>query len=113
VRYEWDLVAAVAAKTPALAQQVEESFRNDCRHAVTYHVKAGVKADGPLMAQDIDLISDKGTYAQGNGMNVPRRGSLLAWGPYRVPHLRAVGRSYYTNNVLAGAFRSLGRAQTT
>jgi CO/xanthine dehydrogenase Mo-binding subunit len=30
-----------------------------------------------------------------------------------VPHLRIVGRSYYTNKVPAGAFRSLGRAQTT
>ena len=46
-------------------------------------------------------------------MNVPRRGSSLAWGPYRVPHLRVVGRSYFTNKVPAGAFRSLGRAQTT
>src|SRR4030095_11496877 len=34
-------------------------------------------------------------------------------GPYRVPHLRVVGRSYFTNKVPAGAFRSLGRAQTT
>jgi xanthine dehydrogenase molybdopterin-binding subunit B len=29
-----------------------------------------------------------------------------------VPHLRVVGRSYFTNKVPAGAFRSLGRAQT-
>ena len=77
MRYEGHLVATVAAKTPALAQQVEESFRNDCRHVVTYHVKTGVKADGRLMAQDIDLISDKGTYAQENGMNVPRRPDRL------------------------------------
>jgi CO/xanthine dehydrogenase Mo-binding subunit len=72
MRNEGEPVAAVTAKTPALAQQVEESFRNDCRHAVAYHVKTGVKADGHLMAQDIDPISDKGTYAHGNGMNVPR-----------------------------------------
>jgi CO/xanthine dehydrogenase Mo-binding subunit len=91
----------------------EHLFRSDCRHAVVYHVKTAVKADGTLMAQDIDRLFDKGAYAHGNGMNVPRRGSSLAWGPYRVPHLRVVGRSYFTNKVPAGAFRSLGRAQTT
>jgi CO/xanthine dehydrogenase Mo-binding subunit len=80
---------------------------------VAYHIKTGVKADGTLVAQDIDLLFDKGAYAHGNAMNVPRRGSSLAWGPYRVPHLRVVGRAYYTNKVPAGAFRSLGRAQTT
>ena len=67
----------------------EESFRSDCRHAVVYHIKTGVKADGTLVAQDIDLIFDKGAYAHGNGMNVPRRGSSLAWG---LPGAPSAGR---------------------
>jgi CO/xanthine dehydrogenase Mo-binding subunit len=106
-------LAIRSGRAVTLRPTAEESFRSDCRHAVVYSVKTGVKADGTLMAQDIDLIFDKGAYAHGNGMNVPRRGSSLAWGPYRVPHLRVVGRSYFTNKVPAGAFRSLGRAQTT
>jgi CO/xanthine dehydrogenase Mo-binding subunit len=106
-------LAIRSGRAVTLRPSAEESFRSDCRHALVYHVKTGVKANGTLMAQDIDLIFDKGAYAQGNAMNVPRRGSSLAWGPYRVPHLRIVGRSYYTNKVPAGAFRSLGRAQTT
>ena len=106
-------LAIRSGRAVTLRPTAEESFRSDCRHAVVYSVKTGVKADGTLVAQDIDLIFDKGAYAHGNGMNVPRRGSSLAWGPYRVPHLRVVGRSYYTNKVPAGAFRSLGRAQTT
>jgi CO/xanthine dehydrogenase Mo-binding subunit len=107
------LLAIRSGRAVTLRPTTEESFRSDCRHAVVYHVKTGVKADGTLVAQDIDLLFDKGAYAHGNGMNVPRRGSSLAWGPYRVPHLRVVGRSYFTNKVPAGAFRSLGRAQTT
>jgi CO/xanthine dehydrogenase Mo-binding subunit len=107
------LLAIRSGRAVTLRPTTEESFRSDCRHAVVYHIKTGVKADGTLIAQDIDLLFDKGAYAHGNGMNVPRRGSSLAWGPYRVPHLRVVGRSYFTNKVPAGAFRSLGRAQTT
>jgi CO/xanthine dehydrogenase Mo-binding subunit len=107
------LLAIRSGRAVTLRPSAEESFRSDCRHAVVYHVKTGVKADGTLVAQDIDLLFDKGAYAHGNGMNVPRRGSSLAWGPYRVPHLRVVGRSYFTNKVPAGSFRSLGRAQTT
>jgi CO/xanthine dehydrogenase Mo-binding subunit len=107
------LLAMRSGHAVTLRPSAEESFRSDCRHAVVYHVKTGVRADGTLVAQDIDLLFDKGAYAHGNAMNVPRRGSSLAWGPYRVPHLRVVGRAYYTNKVPAGSFRSLGRAQTT
>src|SRR5262245_53558592 len=107
------LLAIRSGRAVTLRPTAEESFRSDCRHAVVYHVKTGVQADGTLIAQDIDILFDKGAYAHGNGMDVPRRGSSLAWGPYRVPHLRVVGRSYFTNKVPAGAFRSLGRAQTT
>ena len=107
------LLAIRSGRAVTLRPTDDESFRSDCRHAVVYQVKTGVKSDGTLVAQDIDLIFDKGAYAHGNAMNVPRRGSSLAWGPYRVPHLRIVGRSYYTNKTPAGAFRSLGRAQTT
>ena len=45
-------------------------------------------AVGTLVAQDIDLLFDKGAYTHGNGMNVPRRGSSLAWGPYRAIRMK-------------------------
>ena len=73
------LLALRSGRAVTLRPTAEESFRSDCRHAVVYHVKTGVKADGTLVAQDIDLLFDKGAYAHGNGMNVPRRGSSLAW----------------------------------
>jgi CO/xanthine dehydrogenase Mo-binding subunit len=72
------LLAIRSGRAVTLRPTAEESFRSDCRHAVVYHIKTGVKADGTLMAQDIDLIFDKGAYAHGNGMNVPRPGSSLA-----------------------------------
>ena len=93
-QYPQRLLAIRAGRAVTLRPSAEESFRSDCLYAIVYHVKTGVKADVTLVAQDIDLLFDKGAYAHGNGMNVPRRGSSLAWSPYRVPYLRVVGRSY-------------------
>ncbi|MBI2986435.1 MAG: xanthine dehydrogenase family protein molybdopterin-binding subunit [Deltaproteobacteria bacterium] len=90
---------------------VEDSFKTGVRHSMVWRAKTGVKSDGTLMALDIELSVDKGAYGGAKGAAV--RGASLAWGPYRIPHLRVVAHSYYTNKVPAGAFRAVGRAQTT
>ena len=105
-------LARQTGRPVAFFPSAEESFRTVCRHASVFNVKTGVKSDGTLVAQDIELWFDKGAYGRG-GMNVPRRSTSLSWGPYKLPHLRAVGLSYFTNKVSSGAFRGLGRVQTT
>ena len=55
---------------------------------------------------------DGGAYLTGS-MGQTERAVILAWGGYRVPNLRVVGRCAYTNKVPATAFRSLARAQPT
>ena len=45
------LLAMRAGRPVTLRPTAAESFRSDCRHAVVYHVKTGVKADGTLVAQ--------------------------------------------------------------
>ncbi|MBI2986433.1 MAG: xanthine dehydrogenase family protein molybdopterin-binding subunit [Deltaproteobacteria bacterium] len=89
----------------------EDSFKTGVRHSMVWRAKTGVKLDGTLVAQDVELLVDKGAYGEAKGAAV--RGASLAWGPYRIPHLRVVAHSYYTNKVPAGAFRAVGRAQTT
>jgi CO/xanthine dehydrogenase Mo-binding subunit len=89
----------------------EESMRTDSRHQMVYDVKTGVKADGTLWAQEIHLLSNEGAYPR--GLRVMRRAIGGAWGPYRIPHMRMVGRSVLTNRVPAGSFRSLGKAQVS
>jgi CO/xanthine dehydrogenase Mo-binding subunit len=89
----------------------EESMRTDSRHQMIYKVRTGVKADGSLWAQDIELLSNEGAYPR--GLRVMRRAIGGAWGPYRIPHMRMVGRSVLTNRVPAGSFRSLGKAQVS
>jgi CO/xanthine dehydrogenase Mo-binding subunit len=39
-------------------------------------------------------------------------GVLMARGPYRIPHVRCVGRAVYTNKLRTGAFRGFGNPQT-
>lgn len=93
------------------AASAEESMRTDCRHQMVYKVRTGVKADGTLWAQEIELLSNEGAYAR--GVQVTRRAISGAWGPYRIRHVRMLGRSVFTNRVPSGAFRSLGKAQVT
>jgi CO/xanthine dehydrogenase Mo-binding subunit len=47
------LLAIRSGRAVTLRPTAEESFRSDCRHAVVYHIKTGVKADGTLIAQSV------------------------------------------------------------
>jgi CO/xanthine dehydrogenase Mo-binding subunit len=94
-----------------LMPSAEESFRFDSRHSMIYKVKTGVKSDGTLTAQEIELLVNEGAYA--HGMGVTRLAIAGAWGPYVVPNISMIGRSIWTNTVPAGSFRSLGKAQVT
>ena len=111
-----DLIALILARQTArpvkMVPPMEESFRSGARHYVVYKAKSGVKSDGTLVAQEIELVVDGGAYLTGS-MGQTERAVILAWGGYRVPNLRVVGRCAYTNKVPATAFRSLARAQTT
>ena len=89
----------------------EESLRNDARHQMVYKVKTGLKADGTLWAQEIDMLVNEGAYV--HGLGVTRLAVAGAWGPYNIPHVRMVGLSIFTNTVPAGSFRGLAKAQVT
>ena len=105
------LLAHATGRPVQFVPSAEDSFRTTCRHSIVWRAKTGVKLDGTLVATDIELLVDKGAYGGAGGSAV--RAATLSWGPYRFPHLRVVARSYNTNKVPAGAFRGVGRAQTT
>ena len=93
------------------AGSAEESMRMDARHQMVYRVKTGMKANGTIWAQDIEILCNEGAYARGVG--VSRLAVSAAWGPYRVPHTRMVSHSVFTNRVPAGSFRSIAKPQVT
>jgi CO/xanthine dehydrogenase Mo-binding subunit len=94
-----------------LVPSAEDSFVAGVRHSMVWRARTGVKLDGTIVAQEVELLVDKGAYGGAGGASV--RGASLAWGPYRIPNFRVVANSYYTNKIPATAFRAVGRAQTT
>jgi CO/xanthine dehydrogenase Mo-binding subunit len=95
-----------------IVPSAEYSFRQNSRHAEVFKAKVGVKADGTIMALDVDLIVDTGAYTTG-GATAAHNSVISAWGCYRIPHLRIKGRCVYTNKVPAGHTRATGKIQTT
>ncbi|MGH7775245.1 MAG: xanthine dehydrogenase family protein molybdopterin-binding subunit, partial [Candidatus Binatia bacterium] len=95
-----------------LIPSVEESFRQNSRHAMVYKAKVGVKLDGTLTALAVDLDVDTGAYTTG-GATATHNAVISAWGCYRIPNLRISARCAYTNKVPASHTRATGKVQTT
>ncbi len=82
------------------------------RHPARVRHRLGLRADGTLVAADVDVLIDGGAYVTLSPV-VLSRAILHATGPYRIPHVRVVGRSMATNTPPHGAFRGFGAPQTT
>lgn len=89
----------------------EEFTMMRARHPAKVRVKTGAKKDGTLVAREFDATYDAGAYAD-DSPGVLGFGMLMARGPYRVPHVRSIGRAVYTNKLRTGAFRGFGNPQT-
>ncbi|MEO5940522.1 MAG: xanthine dehydrogenase family protein, partial [Candidatus Limnocylindrales bacterium] len=62
------------------------------RHPAIVTHRTGVKADGTLVAQDIEVVMDGGAYCTLTPV-VLSRGALHAGGPYRCPNVRIRARA--------------------
>ena len=80
------------------------------RHPAIVTHRTGVKADGTLVAQDIEVVMDGGAYCTLTPV-VLSRGALHAGGPYRCPNVRIRARATRTNTPPNGAFRGFGAPQ--
>lgn len=98
VRMVWDRQESMLASTK--------------RHPFVMRYRTGAKADGTLVAQEIDIIGDAGAYPCLSA-RVLFAGAALAAGPYRVPNITTRSRAVFTNNVPASAFRGFGAMQVT
>jgi CO/xanthine dehydrogenase Mo-binding subunit len=81
------------------------------RHPAIVTHRTGVKRDGTLVAQDIDVVMDGGAYCTLTPV-VLSRGALHAGGPYRCANVRIRARATRTNTPPNGAFRGFGAPQT-
>jgi CO/xanthine dehydrogenase Mo-binding subunit len=80
------------------------------RHRNTMRYRTSAAADGTLLSQDIEIVSDAGAYAYLSAL-VLLYSSVHACGPYRVPNVRIRARTAYTNNPPTSAFRGFGGMQ--
>jgi CO/xanthine dehydrogenase Mo-binding subunit len=80
------------------------------RHPAVIRHRMGVKRDGTIVAQDIDIVMDGGAYTTLTPV-VLSRGALHSGGPYRCPNVRIRARATRTNTPPNGAFRGFGAPQ--
>jgi CO/xanthine dehydrogenase Mo-binding subunit len=82
------------------------------RHPLTMRYRTGVRRDGTIVAQDVDIVGDAGAYPYLSA-RVLFAACALASGPYRVPEVRHRARAVFTNNAPTSAFRGFGAMQVT
>ena len=80
------------------------------RHPAVVTHRTGMKRDGTLVAQDIEVVMDGGAYCTLTPV-VLSRGAIHAAGPYRCPNVRIRARATRTNTPPNGAFRGFGAPQ--
>jgi len=110
------LVVLLAIRTRRAVKLIlsrEEDFETvRARHPFVIRVKTGAKADGTLVAREMELLLDGGAYGD-DSPGVLGYALLMQCGPYRIPHVRGHGRVAYTNKMRFGAFRGFGVPQVT
>lgn len=85
----------------------EEFAATVCRSPVHMHIKTGVKRDGTLTAQKVEIQWDAGAYVTTNP-RVDYNAGFAANGPYKLPAAQVDGYVYMTNKTLGTAYRGFG-----
>lgn len=81
------------------------------RHPMEIEITTGCDENGILLGMKAVIIADTGAYASLGGP-VLDRACTHAAGPYNYQNVDIIGMSVYTNNMVAGAFRGFGAAQS-
>ena len=80
------------------------------RHPMRLKATWGARADGKLLAAQVEVIADAGPYA-GTSTKVQGNATLCCTGPYDIPNVKVDTYTVFTNNLSTGAFRGFGGPQ--
>lgn len=80
------------------------------RPGLQSRVRLGSRADGTLLAADMELLFDSGAYAD-YAVNVSRAAGVACTGPYKIPNVKADTVCVYTNHPFATAYRGFGHIE--
>lgn len=109
-----DLCAHIALKTgkPVLMELArdEEFFGTRPRHPMKITCKTGVMKDGTIVANEMRVIANTGSYGS-HGLTVPSNTGSKTMPLYRSKAIRYAAEVAYTNLPVAGAFRGYGAVQ--
>jgi len=108
------VVLAMKARRPVkITLTREEDFEMvRARHPTRIRCRTGAKADGTLVAHEVDILMECGAFAD-DSPGVLGYGLLCSRGPYRIPNVRTQGKLVYTNRLRFAAFRGFGNPQVT
>lgn len=107
------IAAVLARKTRRPVKVVlsrEEEFATNRKHAAVVRLRTGVRADGTLVAREVQALFNAGAYTDISPRLI-KNGGYGAVGPYRIPHVHVDSYAVYTNLPSAGAFRGYGVSQ--
>lgn len=107
------IVACLARKACRPVKAVlprHEEWLTINRHPATLRVRLGARADGTLVAKQVECWADTGAYAD-CGPGVAQKMGFASPGPYRTPHVSVDSYCVYTNLPPNGAFRGYGAMQ--
>lgn len=108
------ITALLAIKTGRPVKLVynrrEDITSSRTRHAMEIQIKTGVKKDGTITAQDMEVIVNAGAYAGGT-MSIVWAMSGKFFKNHKTPNIRFRARPVYTNTPIAGAMRGFGSPQ--
>ena len=80
------------------------------RPGLQSRVRLAARADGTLLAADVEFLFDSGGYGD-YAVNVSRAAAISCTGPYNVPNVSADSLCVYTNHPFATAFRGFGHVE--
>ena len=105
-------LAAYYTKKPVkiVYTREESTISHSKRHPLKMHYKIGATKAGKLCALQARIYGDTGAYASW-GINVMRKSTVHATGPYIIPHVDIKTLAIYTNNPYCGAMRGFGATQ--
>ena len=109
-----DVVAMFALRTgrPCFWQFTrEENFRTGrTRHPIRVRIRTGIKKDGTITAIGMDCWNNTGAYG-GHGLTVVSCCGSKVLPLYRCENIHFLGKVYYTNLPVGGAYRGFGATQ--
>ena len=109
-----DLCGHIALRTgkPVLMElsREEEFYGTRPRHPMKLTCKTGVMKDGTIVANEMRVIANTGSYGS-HGLTVPSNTGSKSMPLYRARGIRYTAEVAYTNLPVAGAFRGYGAPQ--